>query len=52
MQGLYQDHYIPMLKHLEHRIFHRETSSMTEEERSVFMQNVLDPDGIQDPNKA
>ena len=52
MQDLYQDHYIFMLKHLKHQIFHQKTSSMTEKKQFMFMQNILDSDEIQDFNKA
>lgn len=52
MATLYNDHFLPMIKHLEHRIFHQESQTMTPAERSEFLQSVLDPNGIEDPNNA
>jgi hypothetical protein len=49
---MYEEHFIPMIKHLERQIFQEEAQMMTDKEQSDFLQNVLDPDGINDPNKA
>jgi len=49
---MYEEHFLPMIKHLERQIFQQEAQAMTDSERSDFLRNVLDPEGINDPNKA
>ena len=52
MQNFYYGHFMPMLKHLEHQIFHRKMRTMGTSEQSEFLRNILDPEGIKDANKA
>jgi hypothetical protein len=49
---LYQDHFLPTLKHLEHQIFHKKMHMLSETEQSDFLQNAIDSERIQNLSKV